>query len=66
MRAIRRTSQFKRDVKRMKRRGKNLQELKKVIESLAGGRKLRRNTETTCSLGDTEVRASVISHQIGC
>lgn len=40
MRAIRRTSQFKRDVKRMKRRGKNLQELKKVIESLAGGRKL--------------------------
>lgn len=49
MRTIRRTSQFKRDVERMKRRERTW-----------------RNTETTCSLGDTEVRESVISHQIGC
>ena len=40
MRTIRRTSQFKRDVKRMKRRGKDLEELKKVIGNLASGRKL--------------------------
>lgn len=36
MRTIRRTSQFKRDVKRMKRRGKDLEELKKVIGNLVG------------------------------
>ena len=40
MRTVRRTSQFKRDVKRMKRRGKDLEELKKVIGNLVGGRKL--------------------------
>ena len=40
MRTVRRTSQFKRDVKRMKRRGKDLEELKKVIGNLASGRKL--------------------------
>ncbi len=40
MRTIRRTSQFKRDVKRMKRRGRDLEEFKKVIGNLAGGREL--------------------------
>ena len=36
MKAIRRTSQFKRDVKRMQRQGRDLEKLKKVLETLAG------------------------------
>lgn len=40
MRAISRTSQFKKDAKRMKRRGKDLDELGQVVEELASGRKL--------------------------
>jgi mRNA interferase YafQ len=37
MRAIRRTSEFKRDVKRMQRQGKDLGKLKTVLESLVIG-----------------------------
>jgi mRNA interferase YafQ len=37
MKAIRRTSEFKRDVRRMQRQGKDLGKLKKVLESLVGG-----------------------------
>lgn len=37
MRTIRRTSQFKRDVKRMQRRGKSFDEFKLVIERIALG-----------------------------
>jgi mRNA interferase YafQ len=40
MRAIRRTSQFKRDVKQMQRRGRDLGKLKKVLESLVKDEKL--------------------------
>lgn len=40
MRAIRRTSQFKRDVKRMQRQGKDLEKLKGVIASLVEGQRL--------------------------
>lgn len=40
MKAIRRTSQFKRDVKRAKKRGKDLQKLKTVIEKLVVGEPL--------------------------
>jgi mRNA interferase YafQ len=40
MRTIRRTSQFKRDVKQMQRQGKDLGKLKKVLESLVKGEKL--------------------------
>jgi mRNA interferase YafQ len=40
MRTIRRTSQFKRDVKQMQRRGKDLGKLKKVLESLVKDEKL--------------------------
>ena len=36
-RTIRRTSQFKRDAKLAKRRGKDLSKLRKVIEALAKG-----------------------------
>ena len=36
MRTIRRTSQFKRDVKRMKKRGKDLSKLKEVLEKIIG------------------------------
>ena len=38
--SIRRTTQFKKDVKRMVRRGKDLEKLLVVIEELAEGRKL--------------------------
>lgn len=37
MKAVRRTSQFKRDVKRMQRQGKDLRKLKRVLESLVQG-----------------------------
>jgi len=37
MKVIRRTSQFKRDVKRMQRQGKDLEKLKRVLESLVKG-----------------------------
>jgi mRNA interferase YafQ len=40
MRTIDRTSQFKKDVKRTKKRGKNLDKLKKVIEKLVEGKEL--------------------------
>ncbi len=40
MRKIDRTSQFKKDVKRIKKRGKNLDKLKKVIEKLVEGKGL--------------------------
>ena len=40
MKAIRRTSQFKRDIKRMQRHGKDLRKLKTVLESLAKGEEL--------------------------
>jgi mRNA interferase YafQ len=40
MRTIRRTSQFKRDVKQMQRRGKDLGKLKEVLESLVRDEKL--------------------------
>ncbi len=40
MRAIHRTSQFKKDVKRMKRRNKGFAEFKKVIEALVHGQTL--------------------------
>ena len=40
MRTIRRTSQFKRDVKQMQRQGKDLGKLKNVLESLVKDEKL--------------------------
>ena len=40
MRTIRRTSQFKQDVKQMQRQGKDLGKLKKVLESLVKDEKL--------------------------
>jgi mRNA interferase YafQ len=40
METIRRTSQFKRDVKRMQRRGKDLEKLKGVLESLVKEQRL--------------------------
>lgn len=40
MRVIRRTSQFKRDVKRMQRQGKDLEKLKAVLGTLMQGESL--------------------------
>ncbi len=41
MRSIRRDTQFKRDVKRLKRRHKDLEKLKAVIELLVAGKRLQ-------------------------
>lgn len=40
MRALRRTSQFKRDANRMKKRGKNMNKLVEVLRTLANGEEL--------------------------
>lgn len=40
MRAIFQTSQFKKDLKRLKKRGKNLGKLKEVVEILSNGQTL--------------------------
>ncbi len=40
MRSIRRDSQFKRDVKRLQRRGKEMNKLKELIRHLVNGEKL--------------------------
>jgi mRNA interferase YafQ len=40
MKAIRRTSQFKRDVKRMQRQGREVEKLKRVLEALVKGEPL--------------------------
>lgn len=40
MRSIRRDTQFKKDVKRLLHRGKNLDKLKSIIESLVSAEKL--------------------------
>ncbi len=40
MKLIRRTSQFKKDVKRMKKRGKEMNKLKGVLQTLASGEEL--------------------------
>ncbi len=40
MKAIRRTTQFKRDVKRIRQQGKDLEKLKRVLESLMKGEAL--------------------------
>ena len=40
MRKLKRTSQFKKDVKRMGKRGKKFDEFKEVINNLLAGRKL--------------------------
>ena len=40
MRTVRRTSQFKKDVERMKKRGKDLGRLKEVLEKIIGGQQL--------------------------
>ncbi|MCL7489220.1 MAG: type II toxin-antitoxin system YafQ family toxin [Desulfobulbaceae bacterium] len=40
MRSIRRDTQFKRDVKRMEKRGKEIEKLKEIIRSLVNAEKL--------------------------
>jgi mRNA interferase YafQ len=40
MKTLRRTSQFKRDVKRMQRQGRDVEKLKRVLEALVKGEPL--------------------------
>ena len=42
MKLIRRTTQFKKDVKRMEKRGKDLSALKEVLQALSGDEELAR------------------------
>lgn len=47
MRAIRESSRFRRDLRRMRRRGKDLSRLYDVVEALAKGEELDAQMETT-------------------
>lgn len=44
MRSIRRDAQFKRDVKRLKKRNKDFEKLKRIIQLLVAGEKLSMET----------------------
>ena len=48
MRKLRRTSQFKKDVKRVGKRGKKFEEFKEVIGDLLAGRKLEDKYKDHC------------------
>ena len=52
MRQIRRTGQFKRDVKRMQKQGKDFSAFRSVIERLAGGEALEPGEEDHPLHGD--------------
>ncbi len=52
MRIIRRTSQFKKDIRRMKKRGKDFHEFKKVIEALTGRQKLEQKYQDHMLVGE--------------
>ncbi|OQC10644.1 MAG: hypothetical protein BWX74_00565 [Tenericutes bacterium ADurb.Bin087] len=60
------TKQFKKDVKLAKKQNKNLDKLYEVVELLAKGENLIRNTEITHLLESTKVLENVISNQTGC
>lgn len=52
MKAIRRTTQFKKDVKRARKRGKDVAKLKEVIEKLARGESLEERYRDHALLGE--------------
>ena len=52
MKAIRRTTQFKKDVKRARKRGKDFAKLKEVIEKLARGEALEERYRDHVLLGE--------------
>ena len=52
MRTIRYTSQFKKDIKRVRKRGKNLDKLKEVIDKLATGQALEARYRDHALIGD--------------
>lgn len=57
---IRFTAQFKKDWKRAKKQGKNMEKLLAVIEQLANGEPLEENTATTISAATTKAAGNVM------
>jgi mRNA interferase YafQ len=66
MRTIRRTSQFKRDVRRMKKRGKDMSKLKEVVGKIVSGEELEARYRDHALVGQYKGRASATSNRIGC
>ena len=65
MKQVSQTTQFSRDIKRMKKRGKDLGKLRAVVQTLATGKSLAQNIETTLSQGNGSLPAIAISSPIG-
>ncbi len=65
MKTVKRTSQFKKDVKRMQKRGKAFDVFRDVIAELAAANPWIRSYMTTPSLANILARGSVISSLIG-
>ena len=67
MRTFSRTSQFKKDVKRAERRGKDMAKLKAMLERLIDGEPLaRRSAGITRCMEILPVAVIAISNPIGC
>lgn len=70
MRQVRRTAQFKRDVKRLEKQGKDLHKLKEVLLALALGENLVQRYSDHVLVGqhqgNTRARVNAISSPIGC
>lgn len=64
-RTIKFTSQFKKDVKLMKKQGKNLDKLFDIVDKLAKDEALNEKTETTIYLETIKILENVILKQIG-
>ena len=65
MKTIKRTSQFKKDVKRMQKRGKAFDVFRDVIAELAVAQPLDPKFRDHASLANTRARGSVMSSLIG-
>jgi len=65
MRQVRRTSQFKADVKRMEKRGKDFTEFKAIIIKLVSGQELEVEYRDHVSPVSTKGPGNVTSNQIG-
>ncbi len=67
MRKISRTTQFKKDVKRVQKRGKRFDTFKSIITQLAKGEKLSERFRDHALVGtSTKIRESVTLNQTGC
>ena len=65
MRIIERTSQFKRDIERMGKRGKDMRKFKEVLQTLVEGKQLAPQYRDHPLLGQYTALASAISNPTG-